>query len=45
MSNISKVESDAEFILVVEKDTVFQKLLNDNIMRHIPVPFILLTVV
>lgn len=41
---ICGLESNARFILIVEKDTVFQKLLEGDLINNFEVPFILLTV-
>lgn len=42
--SVVRIESEAEFIIVVEKDTIFQKLLDENFCRHIPISFISITV-
>lgn len=44
ITKLIKIETDAEFVLVVEKDTVFQRLLNDKIFARLNRKFILLTV-
>ncbi|XP_055708914.1 meiotic recombination protein W68 [Phlebotomus papatasi] len=40
---MSKFETTAKFVLVVEKDTVFERLLRDDIFSRISTPFILVT--
>lgn len=44
VDGIVQIESQAEFIIVVEKDTIFQKLLDENFRKHLPLSFILITV-
>lgn len=44
IESIVQMETDAEFIVVVEKDTIFQKLLDENFRQHLPISFILITV-
>ncbi|XP_063701627.1 meiotic recombination protein SPO11 [Culicoides brevitarsis] len=43
ISSISGVESSAKYILIVEKDTVFKKLLDDDIFGRISTKLILVT--
>ncbi|XP_017769371.1 PREDICTED: meiotic recombination protein SPO11 [Nicrophorus vespilloides] len=43
VKNIKDIEASAFFILVVEKDAVFQKLSQENISQKIGRPFILIT--
>ncbi len=40
---ISDIESDAKFLLIVEKDAIFQKLLDSDFLKKFP-PSILITV-
>lgn len=42
-TSMSKFETTAKFVLVVEKDTVFERLLRDDIFSRISTPFILVT--
>jgi meiotic recombination protein SPO11 len=42
-SEISSLESSAEYILIVEKDTVFQRLINENIFGRIGHKIVLIT--
>lgn len=42
--NITKLESEASFILIVEKDSVFQKLLDEDLPNRLPRTFIMTTV-
>lgn len=42
-SAIKEMSSDAEYVLVVEKDTVFTRLMEDNIMEKIGSKIILIT--
>jgi meiotic recombination protein SPO11 len=42
-SEISHVYSDAEYILIVEKDTVFTRMINENIFDNIESKIILMT--
>ena len=42
-SGIKSMESNAEFVLVVEKDTVFTRLIEDNVMEKIGRKIILVT--
>lgn len=44
VDSIVRFETKAEFVIVVEKDTIFQKLLDEDFRKHMPVPFILITV-
>lgn len=45
MSKIAKVVSKAYFILVVEKDSIFQKLLDEDLPNRLTRPFIMITVI
>lgn len=44
IDNIVRFETTAEIVVVVEKDTIFQKLLDENFRKHMPISFILITV-
>lgn len=44
LSNVKKIVSDADFILVVEKDTVFQRLIDDDIFNKFEQKMLLVTV-
>lgn len=44
LKDIKAIWTDALFVLIVEKDTIFQRLLNDRIFKKMKVPFVLLTV-
>lgn len=44
VDNIVRFDTKAEFILIVEKDTIFQKLLDEDFKKLMPIPFILITV-
>lgn len=44
LSNIKKLSSCAKFMLIVEKDTVFQRLLDDHIFDKLEKEMILITV-
>ncbi|KAB0802598.1 hypothetical protein PPYR_04784, partial [Photinus pyralis] len=41
--SVTKIESDAHCILVVEKDTIFKKLADENFSNKLTRPFILVT--
>lgn len=41
---INKIETKAEFILLVEKDCIFRKLIDEKLTEQIDKPFIMLTV-
>ncbi len=40
---VSDIESDAKFLLIVEKDAIFQKVLDSDFFKKFP-PSILITV-
>lgn len=42
-SAITAIESNADYILIVEKDTVFQRLINDDIFNRIKKKIVLIT--
>lgn len=42
--SIKKIQTNAEFVLVVEKDTVFKKLLLDGVLARFDNKCILVTV-
>lgn len=44
ISKITKIVTNARFILIVEKDSVFQKLLDDDVPNKLPRSFIMITV-
>lgn len=44
LKSVANIWTNAQFVLIVEKDTTFQRLLNDRIFNKLAVPFILLTV-
>ncbi|KRT82838.1 hypothetical protein AMK59_3491, partial [Oryctes borbonicus] len=43
LNKITKLESNASFILIVEKDSIFQKLLDEGLPNRLPRTFILIT--
>lgn len=44
MDDITKIETNAYFILVVEKDSIFQKLLDEDTPNRLTRPFLMITV-
>lgn len=42
--NICEIQSEACFILVVEKESIFNKLLEEDLPNKLTKPFILITV-
>lgn len=44
IDEITKIESSAHFILVVEKEAIFMKLLEENLLSKLGRPFIIITV-
>ncbi|GJQ85645.1 Spo11 [Trypoxylus dichotomus] len=43
LNRITKLESNASFILIVEKDSIFQKLLDEDLPNQLPRSFIMIT--
>lgn len=44
LSNMQSLSTEAKFILIVEKDTVFQRLIDDNIFNKFKNELLLITV-
>ncbi|CAG9768490.1 unnamed protein product [Ceutorhynchus assimilis] len=43
VTSICEIHTDAHFILVVEKDSIFQKLIDEDLPKRLTRPFILIT--